>query len=83
MYKLFKKHGRMHVLVGSSREGNYTEKDFKTGEEIDAGPIPEANFCNTGMALTGVLRPGETLEAWKIRKQETKVRIREENKNDR
>ncbi len=60
MYKTVKVISRTHVVCHRSRQ--YTEYD-------------EPNYMNTGMALCGVLLPGETLEQFIDRKKEINKRL--------
>jgi hypothetical protein len=53
-------HGRTHVLTESKRNDNVEDGQTK---------IEQPNYLGTGMALCGVLRPGETLEEWKKRRK--------------
>lgn len=46
---------RTHVLCDSYRKGYY----LNNGERI-----PEANYNNTGMALCGIIKEGDTLKDW-------------------
>ena len=83
IYETIKVCGRTHILTGSNRNGYYPEfihciddngnkmyNDFgvPTMKKIDGEPIPSANYMNTGMALTGVLRHGESLSEFITRK---------------
>jgi hypothetical protein len=53
IFKTVEVHGRVHVVC-SSYSRNISIHD-------------EANYCNTGMALCGVLKKNETLDKWKRR----------------
>ena len=68
-YRLLEIGRRTHVLVSSDRNTNIYDKDEfgYTAKE----KIPEANYMNTGMALCGILRQGESLENFLVRTNRT------------
>lgn len=58
MYKTIRTLNKTFVIKESVRNVNYT----------DGSEMPEANFLNTGMALCGILKKGETLDEWERRR---------------
>lgn len=57
IYQTIKVHGRVHVVCPSGSRHTFMHEN--------------ANYLNTGKALCGVLKKGETLDNWKKRTGKT------------
>ena len=55
-YQVTKVFGHNHVLKPLARQKSYF---ILNGKRM--GMVPEPNYLNTGMALCGILKPGQTL----------------------
>ena len=52
--------GINYILVDTPARGNYVG----LVADYERQPIPMPNFKGTGMALKGILKKGETINAW-------------------
>lgn len=59
MYKIFRMFGKNCVICANNRSTEIYKEVDGVSVRID---IPAANFQGTGMALTGILKGGQTLE---------------------
>jgi hypothetical protein len=53
----------MEVIEYNGR-GHVLRRVNRNGTDSDGKPYPEPNFRGTGMALCGVLLPGQNLKQW-------------------
>ena len=59
-FQVRKHSGVSYIVVDTPNRGNYVS----SVASYEKQPIPMPNFKGTGMALKGILKKGETINAW-------------------